>query len=62
MIRTNERLSHFDYDQWEINREDIRIQQRVGGGQYGDVYKAFVTSLSLNVAVKTLREDNQGIT
>ena len=56
------RMQHhnFDYDRWEINRDEIRMGKMVGSGQYGDVYKAYVTSLGLHVAVKTLREDNQG--
>ena len=34
--------------------------QRIGGGQYGDVYKAQITNTHAIVAVKTLREHNHG--
>ena len=51
-------------DQWELDRNLIKIQSRLGGGQYGDVYRA-TFALDLNnpdhkiaVAVKTLRQDN----
>lgn len=48
-------------DQWELDRNQIKIQCRLGGGQYGDVYKATFSQSMVKsiVAVKTLREDNQ---
>ena len=30
-------------DQWELDRSQILIGPRLGGGQYGDVYKASFT-------------------
>lgn len=29
-----------DCDKWEIDRSEIHMKQRLGGGQYGDVYEA----------------------
>ena len=29
-----------DCDEWEIDRTEIHMKQRLGGGQYGDVYEA----------------------
>ena len=48
-------------DQWELDRSQIIIKCRLGGGQYGDVYKAIYgqNGQKTTVAVKTLREDNQ---
>lgn len=48
-------------DQWELDRNQIKINSRLGGGQYGDVYKANFNQNGIPtvVAVKTLREDNQ---
>ena len=43
-------------DEWEMDRTDIVMKHKLGGGQYGDVYEA-VWKLGYNVtiAVKTLR-------
>ena len=42
---------------WELNRADLRVLRRLGGGQYGDVYEAVLLSKNSKVAVKTLRLD-----
>ena len=47
-------ISH-DVDQWEINRSDIEMGQKLGGGQYGEVYKASLKKQHLYVAVKTFK-------
>ena len=49
-------LSH-EVDEWELNRSDIEMGQKLGGGQYGEVYKALLKKRKLNipVAVKTFR-------
>eukprot|EP00794_Sanderia_malayensis_P015690 gene15690-17272_t len=44
-------------DQWEIPRQEITISQKLGGGQYGEVYKAEYRKFQRTVAVKTLKED-----
>jgi len=51
-------LSH-EVDEWELNRSDIEMGQKLGGGQYGEVYKALLKKRKLNipVAVKTFREE-----
>ncbi|XP_076823872.1 uncharacterized protein LOC143469883 isoform X2 [Clavelina lepadiformis] len=46
-----------DYDEWEVDRSEIHMKQRLGGGQYGDVYEALWKSYNRTVAVKTFRED-----
>jgi serine/threonine protein kinase len=44
-------------DRWEIKKNDIQMHDRLGGGQYGEVYKARWKSCNKIVAVKTFRED-----
>ncbi|XP_074594225.1 tyrosine-protein kinase Abl isoform X2 [Brevipalpus obovatus] len=44
-------------DKWEVDRIDIIMKQKLGGGQYGDVYEALWKRYNLTVAVKTLKED-----
>lgn len=47
-------LSH-EVDEWELNRSDIDMGQKLGGGQYGEVYKAVIKKRNISVAVKTFR-------
>ena len=47
-------------DEWEIARTDIVMKQKLGGGQYGDVYEAKFRS-KYTVAVKTLKEDSMAV-
>ena len=47
-------LSH-EVDEWELNRSDIDMGQKLGGGQYGEVYKATIKKRHISVAVKTFR-------
>lgn len=42
-------------DEWEIVRTDIAMKQKLGGGQYGDVYEAVWKRYNVTVAVKTLK-------
>ena len=42
-------------DKWEIDRTDIIMNQKLGGGQYGDVYEAVWKRYNITVAVKTLK-------
>ena len=42
-------------DQWEVARQEITISQKLGGGQYGEVYKAEYRKFHKTVAVKTLK-------
>ncbi|XP_076455377.1 uncharacterized protein LOC143289977 [Babylonia areolata] len=44
-------------DRWEIERTEIAMKHRLGGGQYGDVYEAVWKRYNKTVAVKTLKED-----
>nr|XP_027203646.1 probable serine/threonine-protein kinase tsuA [Dermatophagoides pteronyssinus] len=48
-------------DEWEINRTDIIMKQKLGGGQYGDVYEARWRKYNMTVAVKTLKEDTMAV-
>ena len=42
-------------DDWEMDRLDIVMKQKLGGGQYGDVYEASWTRYNVTIAVKTLK-------
>ena len=44
-------------DEWEMDRTDIVMKHKLGGGQYGDVYEAVWKRYNVTIAVKTLRED-----
>ncbi|KAI1289133.1 Tyrosine-protein kinase Abl [Halotydeus destructor] len=48
-------------DEWEIDRTDIVMKHKLGGGQYGDVYEALWKRYNLTVAVKTLKEDTMAL-
>lgn len=48
-------------DEWEINRTDIVMRHKLGGGQYGDVYEAVWKRHNMTVAVKTLKEDTMAL-
>uniref|UniRef100_A0A2R5LL31 Tyrosine-protein kinase n=1 Tax=Ornithodoros turicata TaxID=34597 RepID=A0A2R5LL31_9ACAR len=48
-------------DEWEIDRTDIVMRHRLGGGQYGDVYEALLKRYNRTVAVKTLKEDTMAL-
>lgn len=43
-------------DKWEIARSEIAMKQKLGGGQYGEVYEALWKRYNKVVAVKTLKE------
>ena len=42
-------------DAWEIPRMDVFCGQKLGGGQYGEVYRAEYKKYNETVAVKTLK-------
>ena len=42
-------------DRWEIERTEIAMKHRLGGGQYGEVYEGVWKKHDVPVAVKTLR-------
>lgn len=44
-----------NYDRWEMERTDITMKHKLGGGQYGEVYEGVWKKYSLTVAVKTLK-------
>jgi hypothetical protein len=48
-------------DEWEINRTDIVMRHKLGGGQYGDVYEAVWKRYNMTVAVKTLKVNKYSI-
>ncbi|XP_075704449.1 tyrosine-protein kinase ABL1 isoform X2 [Rhinoderma darwinii] len=50
-----------NYDKWEIERTDITMKHKLGGGQYGEVYEGVWKKYSLTVAVKTLKEDTMEV-
>ena len=42
-------------DEWELDRTEIVMKHKLGGGQYGDVYEAIWKRYNVTIAVKTLR-------
>ncbi|XP_071520872.1 uncharacterized protein Abl isoform X3 [Panulirus ornatus] len=52
---------HAEPDEWEIERTDIAMKHKLGGGQYGDVYEAVWKRYNICVAVKTLKEDTMAL-
>lgn len=48
-------------DRWEIERTEIAMKHRLGGGQYGDVYEGVWKKFNKTVAVKTLKEDTMAL-
>ncbi|XP_027798590.2 tyrosine-protein kinase ABL1 isoform X2 [Marmota flaviventris] len=50
-----------NYDKWEMERTDITMRHKLGGGQYGEVYEGVWKKYSLTVAVKTLKEDTMEV-
>ncbi|XP_060809474.1 tyrosine-protein kinase Abl isoform X2 [Amyelois transitella] len=48
-------------DHWEIDRTDIVMKHKLGGGQYGDVYEAVWKRCNTTVAVKTLKDDTMAL-
>ncbi|XP_043941178.1 tyrosine-protein kinase ABL2 isoform X3 [Protopterus annectens] len=49
------------YDKWEMQRTDITMKHKLGGGQYGEVYVGVWKKYNLTVAVKTLKEDTMEV-
>lgn len=43
------------HDKWEMERTDITMKHKLGGGQYGEVYVGVWKKYNLTVAVKTLK-------
>jgi len=50
-------LSPMNQDEWEVDRTEIQMRNKLGGGQYGDVYEAYWLRHERTVAVKTLKEE-----
>ena len=48
-------------DEWEINRDEICMKQRLDAGQYGEVYEGLWTKHQRKVAVKTLKEETMEV-
>ncbi|TPP58065.1 Tyrosine-protein kinase [Fasciola gigantica] len=57
LSRTDEPFRKQSWDGWEIDRNEILMRQKLGCGQYGDVYEAIWKRLNTVVAVKTLKQD-----
>ncbi|CAD6188681.1 unnamed protein product [Caenorhabditis auriculariae] len=48
-------LSPTQPDEWEIDRNEIVMHNKLGGGQYGDVYEGFWRRHDRTIAVKALK-------
>lgn len=44
-------------DEWELDRSEIIMHNKLGGGQYGDVYEGYWKRHDCTIAVKALKED-----
>lgn len=53
--RDKKSLFAFETDEWEMDRTDIVMKHKLGGGQYGDVYEAVWKRYNVTIAVKTLK-------
>ncbi|XP_037947179.1 tyrosine-protein kinase Fer isoform X5 [Teleopsis dalmanni] len=42
-------------ERWELSNDDVMLLEKIGRGNFGDVYKAKLKSSKLDVAVKTCR-------
>ncbi|XP_050539411.1 tyrosine-protein kinase Fer isoform X2 [Daktulosphaira vitifoliae] len=42
-------------ERWELNNDDVMLLEKIGRGNFGDVYKARLRSTNQEVAVKTCR-------
>uniref|UniRef100_A0A6A7G3S7 Tyrosine-protein kinase n=1 Tax=Hirondellea gigas TaxID=1518452 RepID=A0A6A7G3S7_9CRUS len=42
-------------EHWELNNDDVQLVEKIGRGNFGDVYKARLAGSGLDVAVKTCR-------
>lgn len=51
-------LSYNTVDQWEIDRNSIRLLKKLGAGQFGEVFEG-VWNETTAVAVKTLKPGTQ---
>nr|XP_002733964.1 PREDICTED: tyrosine-protein kinase ABL1 [Saccoglossus kowalevskii] len=48
-------------DDWEIERTEIVMKHKLGGGQYGEVYEAIWKKHNKTIAVKTLKEETMQV-
>ena len=44
-----------EMDEWELSRSEFQMNDKVGGGKYGDVYKALMKDSGETVAVKVFK-------
>ena len=51
-------VSH-DFDEWEFDRSNLEMGQKLRDEQYGKVYKAVIKGRGVTVAVKTFRVSDQ---
>lgn len=42
-------------ERWELNNDDVQLVEKIGKGNFGDVYKAVLLPQGIEVAVKTCR-------
>ena len=42
-------------ENWELNNDDVELVEKIGSGNFGDVYRARLRPSGLAVAVKTCR-------
>ncbi len=42
-------------EKWELNNDDVELVEKIGRGNFGDVYKAILRPGNISVAVKTCK-------
>ena len=42
-------------EKWELNNDDVELVEKIGRGNFGDVYKARLMPNKMSVAVKTCK-------
>ena len=45
----------FFREKWELNNDDVELIDKIGRGNFGDVYKARLKPQNMSVAVKTCK-------
>ena len=48
-------------EKWELNNDDVELVEKIGRGNFGDVYKAKLKQSHISVAVKTCKVTQKSV-